>query len=177
MGGRVELRSSPGQGSTFVFTVLLQRPAAEDIQRPLIDATGPRFSSLHAPSILLAEDNAVNREVLTEMLEHIGCRVTAVENGALALAAVADADFDAILMDCQMPVMDGHTAASELRALERAAAQRPTFIIALTADATAENRRRCIEAGMNEVVTKPISQARLRNIILEAVRPANPAAN
>jgi signal transduction histidine kinase len=176
MGGRVELRSSPGQGSTFIFTALLQRPVAEDLQRPVIDATGPRFSSAFAPSILLAEDNAVNREVLTEMLEHIGCRVTAVENGALALAAVAGEDFDAILMDCQMPVMDGHTAASELRALERAAAQKPTFIIALTADATAENRRRCIEAGMDEVVTKPISQARLRNIILEAVRPANPKA-
>jgi signal transduction histidine kinase len=176
MGGKVELRSSPGQGSTFMFTVLLQRPASEDYQRPVIDATGPRFSSAFAPAILLAEDNSVNREVLTEMLEHIGCRVTAVENGALALAAVAEKDFDAILMDCQMPVMDGHTAASELRALERAASQKPTFIIALTADATAENRRRCIDAGMDEVVTKPISQARLRNIILQAVRPANPAA-
>jgi CheY-like chemotaxis protein len=109
------------------------------------------------------------------MLEHIGCRVTAVENGALVLAACASRGYDAILMDCQMPVMDGHTAAMELRALEGATARRRAFIIALTADATAENRQRCLEAGMDAVVTKPIAQANLRNLILRAVRPADPA--
>jgi signal transduction histidine kinase len=176
MGGSIELHSEPGRGSNFTFTVLLQA-APESLQpRPmLVDATGPRFSVADAPSILLAEDNAVNREVISEMLEHIGCRVTAVENGALALASVAERSFDAILMDCQMPVMDGHTATSELRELERATSRPPTFIIALTADATAENRRRCLDAGMDEVVTKPISQAGLRDVILQAVRPAKAA--
>lgn len=70
-----------------------------------------------------------------------------------------------------MPVMDGHTATPEQRALERAATQDPAFIIALTADAMAENRKRCFEAGINAVVTKPISQANLRGLILQAVRP------
>lgn len=176
MGGSIDVHSELGRGSTFTFTAVLQRAVDQQSQGlASMDATGPRFSLAHAPSILLAEDNAVNREVLTEMLEHIGCRVTAVENGAAALAAVASRSFDAILMDCQMPVMDGQTATAELRALERAAAQTPTFIIALTADATAENRRRCLDAGMDAVVTKPISQANLRDLILQAVRPANPS--
>jgi two-component system, sensor histidine kinase and response regulator len=103
-----------------------------------IDAAGPRFSTQHAPKVLLAEDNAVNREVLTEMLEVIGCHVTAVENGAQTVAAVAGTAFDAILMDCQMPVMDGHAATAELRVLETASERRRSFIVALTADATTE---------------------------------------
>jgi CheY-like chemotaxis protein len=105
------------------------------------------------------------------MLQHIGCHVTAVENGAQVLSAIATRSFDAILMDCQMPVMDGHTAAKELRALERATHQEPTFIIAITADATQENRRRCFDAGMDTVITKPVTQARLRELILQVVRP------
>jgi signal transduction histidine kinase len=174
MGGQIELRSEPGVGSTFTFTVLLQRAAEPISQRSALSegATGPRLSLALAPSVLLAEDNAVNREVLTEMLQHIGCHVTAVENGAQVLSAVATRGFDAILMDCQMPVMDGHTAARELRALERATHQEPTFIIAITADATHENRRRCFDAGMDTVITKPVTQARLRELILQVVRPA-----
>ncbi len=174
MGGSIDVTSEPDIGSTFTFTVLLQRSPEQAQQRSLLSegATGPRISLALAPSVLLAEDNAVNREVLTEMLQHIGCHVTAVENGAQALAAVATRSFEAILMDCQMPVMDGHTAARELRALERATHQEPTFIIAITADATAENRRRCFDAGMDTVVTKPITHARLRELILQVVRPA-----
>ena len=172
MGGRIALASEPESGSTFTFTIVLQRSPEDTQQRSALaeGATGPRISLALAPSVLLAEDNAVNREVLTEMLQHIGCRVTAVENGAQALAAVATRTFDAILMDCQMPIMDGHTAARELRSLERATHQEPTFIIAITADATAENRRRCFDAGMDTVVTKPITHARLRELILQIVR-------
>jgi CheY-like chemotaxis protein len=135
-------------------------------------ATAPRFSIAHAPTVLLAEDNAINREVLTEMLEAMGCRVTAVENGEQAVACAAGRNFDAILMDCQMPVLDGQAATAELRTLERTTAQSRAFIIALTADATAENRERCFEAGMDSVVTKPVSQARLRDLILQAIRPS-----
>ena len=174
MGGQIDLRSEPGVGSTFTFTIQLRRAAEQLSQRSALSdgATGPRISLALAPSVLLAEDNAVNREVLTEMLQHIGCHVTAVENGAQVLSAVATRSFDAILMDCQMPVMDGHTAAKELRALERATHQEPTFIIAITADATQENRRRCFDAGMDTVITKPITQARLRELIVQVVRPA-----
>lgn len=172
MDGEVAVQSEPRRGSTFWFTMQLERTAMAEslVLSSAIDATGPRFATQHAPKVLLAEDNAVNREVLTEMLEVIGCRVASVENGAQALAAAADESFDAILMDCQMPVMDGHAAAAELRALERASARARSYIVALTADATLENRERCFDAGMDAVLTKPISQARLRELILQAMR-------
>jgi CheY-like chemotaxis protein len=172
MGGDVKLISEPGRGSKFVFSAVMQlAPDMLALRSSLAEATGPRFAIPNAPAILLAEDNAVNREVFTEMLEHFGCRVTAVENGAQAVAAVADRYFDAILMDCQMPIMDGHTATTELRTLERATAQKRTFIIALTADATPENHRRCLDAGMDAVVTKPITHTSLRDVVLRAVTP------
>jgi CheY-like chemotaxis protein len=175
MGGEAGAHSEQQRGSSFWFTMQLQRATALPaiLQPSVIDATGPRFSTLNAPHVLLAEDNPVNREVLTEMLEVIGCKVRSVENGAQALAAVADAKFDAILMDCQMPVMDGHAAAAELRMLERATDQRRAFIVALTADATIENRQRCFDVGMDAVMTKPISQARLRDLVMQAVRSSH----
>jgi len=176
MHGEVGVESTPQQGSTFWFTMQLQRPAtASDFQLPGADATGPRFSSARPPHVLLAEDNPINREVLTEMLEVTGCKVIAVENGEQALARAGEQRFDAILMDCQMPVMDGLTAARELRAVERRRGLRRSFIVALTADATVENRTNCLDAGMDAVTTKPISQARLRDLIVRAVH-ATPEA-
>ena len=172
MGGEIQLLSEPGRGSQFTFTTIMKRAMdLSSMRSSLAEATGPHFSTQKSPAILLAEDNAVNREVFKEMLEYFGCKVTAVENGALAVAAVAERAFDAILMDCQMPVMDGHTATSEVRTLERATAQQPAFIIALTADATPENHRRCIDSGMDAVATKPITHARLRELIMRVVQP------
>jgi CheY-like chemotaxis protein len=139
---------------------------------PRHEITGAHLRVDYAPHVLLAEDNEVNRGVFSEMLEHLGCRVTAVANGALAVAATATTSFDAILMDCQMPVMDGHAATAQVRAHERKATQKRSFIVALTADATPENRQRCLDAGMDTVATKPISQSALRDLIVSAVRRA-----
>jgi CheY-like chemotaxis protein len=144
--------------------------SASQTAASLAEATGANLSVDYSPHVLLAEDNEVNREVFSEMLQHIGCRVTSVPNGELAVAAASNARFDAILMDCQMPVMDGQTATVRMRIRERDQAQKRTFIVALTADATPENRQRCIEAGMDTVVTKPISQSALRDLIVSAVR-------
>jgi CheY-like chemotaxis protein len=171
MGGSIDLRSEPGQGSTFAFTVSMQ-PMQVPHPVPAHEKTGAHLRIDYAPHVLLAEDNEVNREVFSEMLEHIGCRVTAVADGAMAVAATASASFDAILMDCQMPVMDGHAATRRVRTLERDTTQKRSFIVALTADATPENRQRCLDAGMDTVVTKPISQSALRDLIVSAVRRA-----
>ena len=177
MGGKVAVESQTGRGSRFSFTVMMRAVAGQRASVSSLSdmATGPRFSLAAAPAVLLAEDNAVNREVITEMLQHIGCHVTAVENGAQAVAAAAGGDFPIILMDCQMPVMDGQAATAELRTLERSTRRERAFIIALTADATIDNRSRCLAAGMDAIVLKPIAQARLRELVFQAARPAKAA--
>ncbi|HEY4369838.1 MAG TPA: ATP-binding protein [Steroidobacteraceae bacterium] len=180
MDGKIGVQSTVGQGSSFWFTVRLQRadalPAlsiAQETQgtQNMESRTGSRLFFARSPVVLLAEDNAINRELLTEMIETMGCRVTAVENGAQAVTAAAARPFDVIFMDCQMPVLDGQAATVELRTLERATARSRACIVALTADATAENRERCLEAGMDSVVTKPVSQAQLRALLLDAMHP------
>jgi CheY-like chemotaxis protein/nitrogen-specific signal transduction histidine kinase len=120
---------------------------------------GPeRASSLSGTSILLVEDNSINRQVAAEMLESWGAETAIAVNGLEALEAVRNKRFDAVLMDVQMPVMDGLEAARAIRS-DPAAADLP--IIALTAHALAEDREKCLEAGMNDYLTKPIEPEKL----------------
>jgi signal transduction histidine kinase/DNA-binding response OmpR family regulator/HPt (histidine-containing phosphotransfer) domain-containing protein len=125
------------------------------------------------PRILLAEDNPVNQEVSTAMLEDIGCRVTVVGNGRLALEALAREAFDIVLMDCQMPELDGFETTARIRAREkersrdpqRAPAPSALPIVAVTAHAMEGDRERCLEAGMDDHLTKPFSRATLARMI------------
>ena len=109
--------------------------------------------------VLLAEDNVTNQKVATMMLRRFGCRTDVVGNGEAALEAMRRKRYDVVLMDCQMPVMDGWAAAAAIRQLERGKARIP--IIALTANALAGDRERCLEAGMDDYLTKPLSLAQL----------------
>ena len=117
------------------------------------------------PRILLVEDNPVNREVAVGMLESLGCRPKAVENGWLAIEAMNDSTYDAILMDCQMPVMDGLSATAEIRRRELTAARPRVPIIALTANALEGDRERCLAAGMDDFLSKPFAQQQLAVIL------------
>ena len=108
------------------------------------------------PRVLLAEDNLVNQRVAVKMLEALGCAVEVVANGALALDALAVGQFDFVVMDCQMPVMDGFEAAATIRASEPADRHIP--IIAMTANAMAGDRERCMAAGMDGYLSKPVRQ-------------------
>ncbi len=123
--------------------------------------------------VLLAEDNAVNRKVAVSLLEREGCRVTTAENGAEAVKAWQHQDFDIILMDCQMPVMDGYEATARIIGDEHYS-QRPTPIIALTANAMDSDRRLCAEAGMHGFVAKPFTRDSLMKEIQRLVRKAAP---
>ena len=105
--------------------------------------------------ILLAEDNPVNQRVIQAMLLRQGHIIEIVENGALALAAVAAGNYDAVLMDIHMPEMDGLTATKEIRALEGRAGSIP--IIAVTANAVRGDREKCLDAGMDDYVAKPVN--------------------
>lgn len=106
--------------------------------------------------ILIAEDDLVNQEVATLLLRDLGCRVDIANNGEEALAAAKRGGFDLILMDCQMPVMDGFKTAELIRCWEQENNCKPLHIVALTANAMPEDKQRCLDAGMNDYITKPI---------------------
>ena len=112
--------------------------------------------------VLVAEDNEINREVAVAALRAMQCDVTAVEDGRAAVDAAALEEFDVVLLDCQMPVMDGYEAARRMRANPRTSS---TPIIALTANALRRDRERCSEAGMNDVLTKPFSASQLGTML------------
>jgi CheY-like chemotaxis protein len=113
------------------------------------------------PRVLVAEDNLVNQKVATRMLERLGCRVEVRANGKEVLEALGGSDYDLVLMDCQMPEMDGFEATRAIRQAE-GAQQRHTPIVAMTASAMAEDRERCLEAGMDGYVSKPMKLEDLR---------------
>src|SRR4051812_6167796 len=117
-------------------------------------------------SVLLVEDNMVNRTLALEMLQRLGCDAMHAGNGVEALDALEKQDFDVVLMDCQMPVMDGFIATRKLREREVAKKLEPTRVVALTANALAGDREACLAAGMNDYLAKPFTLAQLRNILL-----------
>ena len=125
----------------------------------------PPTARASAPRILLVEDNPVNREVAVAMLENLGCAIDTAENGRLAIDAVNAASYDAVLMDCQMPTMDGLTATAEIRQHEQTSHAARLPIIALTANAMEGDRERCLAAGMDDFLSKPFTQQQLATLL------------
>ena len=127
-------------------------------------------------SVLLVEDNMVNRTLALEMLQRLGCDAMHAGNGVEALDALEKQDFDVVLMDCQMPVMDGFIATRKLRERELVKKKEPTRVVALTANALAGDREACLASGMNDYLAKPFTLAQLRNILLPS-KVSRSAAN
>ena len=170
MGGEIRVESVPGQGSTFTFTARFRRgtaPASEPeatFDRAAVTAT------LTGCRALVVEDQPLNQQVLRELLEQAGVRVTVAVDGREALSAVTAAEglFDVVLMDLQMPEMDGYEATLLLR--QQWPADRLP-IIAMTAHARQEERERCLYAGMNDHLAKPVKPDRLYASLMRWVRP------
>ena len=171
MGGHISVESAVGVGSTFRFDIRLRVATLIADELPATDlalpAPAPRSAGL---AVLVAEDNLTNRLVATRMLERLGHRVTAVENGVQALRAVAAGGFDMVLMDVMMPEMDGIAATIAIRALPGPRAAIP--IIGLTANLLAADRDRCFAAGMNHFETKPITLSRMEAAIARVLADA-----
>jgi signal transduction histidine kinase len=165
MGGVIDVHMSAGQGSAFWFVLPLEpAPAPAD---PMANAAKPPAVECRlAGSVLLVEDNPVNSAIASDMLESLGLQVAVAENGARALANLESEAYDAILMDCLMPEVDGYEATRRIRAREAGApGRRRVPIIALTANAIAGDRERCLDAGMDDYLTKPFRKEALGRML------------
>ena len=162
MGGEIDVTSEAGRGSTFRFTVRLgltpEAAAAARRSRPPVEAPEPPPAPTGRARLLLVEDNAMNQRVVTLMTDRLGYDLDVVTDGRAAIEAVAgETRYDLILMDCHLPELDGFEATRLIRELDGERGQTP--IVALTASAYASDRQKCLDAGMNDFLAKPITFA------------------
>jgi PAS domain S-box-containing protein len=163
MGGMVGLESSLGKGSTFwselSFAIAAQDPDSESPEQE------HAFSPIRRMRILLAEDNHINQKVATHMLQNLGYQVDVAADGVEAVQLWSAGHYDLIFMDGQMPHMDGYQATEEIRSRERQQGMKAIPIVALTAHALAGDRERCLIAGMNDYLSKPVDVKALRRVL------------
>ena len=160
MGGTIRAESQPGSGSTFTIELELATVETADSHAPTTERAPARPPAWQgSPLVLVVEDSPVNQIVAVRALERCGCRTELASDGHEALEALARNHYDAVLMDCQMPGIDGYVATAELR--RRETGGRHTPVIAMTAHAMDGDRERCLRAGMDDYISKPMKQALL----------------
>ncbi len=177
--------ASGGEG--FIDRVLTKPVKQTALIRCVLEAGAPaRFASLRPSAtrsilggcrVLLAEDNVVNQMLARRLIEKMGALVTVADSGAAALEQLAAQRFDVVLMDCQMPILDGYEATRQVRAGAAGAQARSIPIVALTAHALSGDRERCLEVGMNDYLTKPIDAAALQSLLERLLGARHDAAD
>ncbi|MGN7613961.1 ATP-binding protein [Magnetococcales bacterium HHB-1] len=166
MGGTLEVDSTPGHGSTFSFSIscgkVSEEPISKPVETPMLNTTNKEHLS-----ILLVEDDVIIRWATKDLLESAGHQVVEADNGYAALEACKNQQFDLAIMDVRMPGMDGLKATRILCSNQNNGLQRPTFIIGITGDVVKENMQNCMDAGMDRVLSKPITFAEINKLITE----------
>jgi signal transduction histidine kinase/ActR/RegA family two-component response regulator len=165
MAGKISVESQPGCGSSFHFYVDAPACASGVEPSPTADITTPLTGK-----ILLVEDNAVNQKIALKMLQRLGLTTLVASNGAQGLELAQHEHFDLILMDCQMPVMDGYAATENIRTWERTVAVRRP-IIAMTASALDSEKERCMASGMDDFIAKPVTLTLLHKTLARWLPP------
>ncbi len=179
MGGEIGVTSVEGAGSTFFFNAKMEigsapAPDESDDSSPAADTNDEPIETLR---VLLAEDNAVNRKLAVAVLDRQGHEVTVASDGHEAVEKWQEAEFDLVLMDVQMPVMDGFEATTEIRRREALAPDRKrTFIIAVTARARKSDRQQCLDIGMDDYMAKPIRVANLAEVLARRAKAKSTAS-
>jgi PAS domain S-box-containing protein len=175
MGGELSVRSAAGSGCTFALAARFERADRPAAPAPASPA-GAAPDAKVAPRILVAEDDPINRKVVLAMLEKLGYRGEAVANGLEAVEACTNESYDAVLMDCMMPEMDGYRATAWIR--QREAGRRRVPVVALTASTAPGDREKCFASGMDAYISKPMSlrtlEETLRRWATPAERPPSP---
>ena len=164
MGGKITVQSEVGKGTEFNVWIPFEMQLHRDLSE---DGTSPNSTRLSTLNILVAEDNMVNQRVIQGLLEKMGHKVFLVSNGREVVEHYQQEDrhCDVILMDCEMPELDGYAATEAIRRFEHEQGLMPIPIVALTAHALEDVHQRCLKAGMNEFLTKPINTRRLARVL------------
>jgi len=175
MGGEIGLESEPNVGSTFYFQLSFERGDSNTISKAQeqIDISEEALQSLRGAHLLLADDNEINQQVAQGLLNRVGISLRIVDNGLQAVQAVHQEDFDGVLLDMQMPVMGGIEAAEQIRS-ETQFHDLP--IIAMTANAMASDYHACLEAGMNDHISKPVDPDKLYATLMRWIKVSAPQA-